>query len=214
MMKILSGLLVFILYINVASGQTTDDKVSEKIEALQKQGIDTLVRIDISDTTQFNKVVPDTACVSANTSYLAWISKSITYLQRFDDCFNYQPHQRLMDNFFRIALEKFKRIKGEEIKPPVFSKSSYTSLRKKEVNETTAYIDGHSYTEFTFLLGKQKVHKAINNYYLDRKYLTMLGPNAEGLKNESDEYNNSTTLKKLKDLFEKQISQLKDVVIR
>lgn len=185
-----------------ASAQTADNKVEAKLIELRKAGVDTIIlyhsyciggalmAIDSADAAK---------CHPNNEKYLFWADKGINYVQRFDECYNYNTIKDKSTLVIQLIKFHFLSLKKERIKPVKFRQ-----MYKGKMQTLITSIDHSCYADIDFYIGK-KVSKFINDFALDTKFVD----DKKNQPNINYSYNQHTYLKQLKDMVEKEIAELK-----
>jgi len=174
---------------------TTDKKIYAKIKELKAKNVDTIISyyIGCSNCDFILRVPNDTSCHTYEQKYLIWHQDHQYYLERFDDCKEYNP---LVINSapYELLIRNYSKILKERIRTPEFIKivNGKRELLHSSDNDYPYYI-------IKIYVGNKIIKKDIDEYDLNTKYLDGKHPNRNYLPNQR------SALNKLKTLIEKEV---------
>lgn len=185
----------FLLFLNL-KGQTTTQKVNEKISVLKSNGIDTVL-CSYVNCIGFISVFDDQAtCHTDTTKYIFWTIKNKSFIQKFDNCNQYK--EILIDSsLFHLINNNLTKIKSSIIKHPEF-----IEIIKGKKSRFSTFIDHSCHYIYEIHLKNQLIKKEIDDFYLKTKYID------DKFLNINYSYNQNSILKKLYDLVELEIKLL------
>ncbi|HWZ02754.1 MAG TPA: hypothetical protein VNX40_04030 [Mucilaginibacter sp.] len=191
--------LAFYFYIPVSYSQLdsvrneTDKEIIDKIQVLHDKKIDTLVYYHVECTGYMTGPVSPDSCFAYDVKYLLWIDNQKYFIQRFDECFKYEP-SNITSSFFDVVRHNFFRIKNNEIRNPQF-----TEVIKGKKVDLESFVDHSCINIFEIHIGSQSLTKKIDQYDLETKYV-------DGHLNKNYYTNKKSILIKLKMIAEKEVA--------
>ncbi len=163
-----------------------------KIQELRSKKIDTTVSY-YSDRGNWPMPVVVDSCRAQDIKYLCWADNNHSYIQRFDECKEFAP-VIMTPSFFKLLRQNYSKIVKEKIKGP-----EYVSIVKgKKVMSRIVESDG-SYAILEIRVAAKTIHKEIDDFAMQTKYVT--GKHL----NRNYATNQSSSLNRLRILIEKEI---------
>ncbi|GAA4337746.1 hypothetical protein GCM10023149_47360 [Mucilaginibacter gynuensis] len=209
---------LIIIYVFLAIGakaqSITTLHVNKQIGKLRTTGVDTFVTY--MDLFYGRLMLPAKDCQPSNIQYLIWKNKDRSYIQRFDDCKEYQPRP-ISNSFLNFVTDNYERLKKEgllgpefyvydnlvfKIKPQHFDlHTSFENYLYVGINVTyRMYINHHSNYTFNIYLGKKTLKKVLNGFYLETE--------SDGQSRNINYWRNQQTmLNKMKQLIDVEIKR-------
>jgi len=140
----------------------TNQKIDDKIQALKKDKIDTILCYYIYCNGRPPRLMLKDSCIAYDIKYLVWCDRSRIFMERFDECKFYQV-QLFYQNPFYLPLSRYKRLSTEKILP-----REYRALVGNKMQLFGEAIDHTCSGMFDFYLGNQFLHKELDLTDLDR----------------------------------------------
>lgn len=172
-----------------------DKKIYAKIKELKAKNVDTIISYynGCGDCDVIPRVPTDTSCHTYEQKYLIWHQNHQYYLERFDDCKEYNaviinsgPYDLFINNYAKILKER--------IRPP----ESIKVVNGKKISIESSGSDYPIYIIKIYLSGKI-IEKDIDWYDLNTKYIFGKDLNRNYLSNQR------SALNTLKILIEKEV---------
>lgn len=182
-------IIVFIQFAyKITIGQCDNSQIENKIRSLKASGVDTVIYYNyMCAGIDYAPDFPN-ECTIHETKYIYWVFNCKTYVQKFDNCFKYNPIILDSSSFISTFFNNINIIKAESIKPV-----------EHHFRKTTMMTSGSNHgcsTNFRFSTSNEIIEKQIGDFELQTKMVN------EKYKNDNYDYNQKTILKKLKDLAE------------
>jgi hypothetical protein len=173
-----------------------DPRIDSKIQELRKNNVDTIICYGVDCIGSLKPRRPDT-CLAYDIKYLLWSDNGKHYMQRFDECKNYDMSD-LSKNVFDLLKNGYSRVKSDELKYP-----EYTINEKGKLKTYTSIVD-HSCHFMLEIYAKDNVlKKDIDAYALETKYIV---DGYKKYKNRNYNANQQSILNRLKILIQQSIN--------
>jgi len=172
---------------------TTDKEVKNKIQELRSKKIDTSVCYSVREGFIIPIVVADDSCRARDIKYLCWTDNHQSYIQRFDECKKFDPVM-ITPSFSKLLTQNYSKIVKGKIKVPEY----IAIVKGKKVLVAMDESDG-SYTILEIHVGAKTIHKEIDDFDVQTKYVTGKHLNRNYVANQI------SSLNRLRVLIEKEI---------
>jgi hypothetical protein len=163
----------------------------DKIQLLHDKKVDTIIYYHVECTGGMIRMRFRDSCVAYDIKYLLWIDSNKYFIQKFAECFEYEP-SNISSSFFDLIRHNYLKIKSSKIQNPRFTEI----IKGKAVNETS-FIDHTCHNIFEMQIGNRNLTKKIDDYNLETKYV-------DGHFNKNYYRNKKSILNKLKMMLEKE----------
>ncbi|MGZ3765638.1 MAG: hypothetical protein ACXVA2_13300 [Mucilaginibacter sp.] len=170
----------------------TDKEVLNKIKELYSKKVDTIICY-YSDRGNWLTPVFTDSCVAQDVRYLCWHDNNQSYIQRFDECKEFDPTM-IGPSLFKLLRQNYSKIVKEQIKVPEY----ITIIKGKKVFTRMIVVDV-SYKILELHLVGKTISKEFTDYALQTKYFS--GKHL----NRNYAANQHSSLNKLRILIEKEI---------
>ena len=137
--------------------------------------------------------IVDDSCRAQDIKYLFWTDNNHSYMQRFDECKKFDSII-ITPSFSKLLRQNYSKIVKEKIKGPEY----IAIVKGKRVLSGMDESDG-SYAILEIHVGDNAIHKEIDDFAMQTKYVT--GKHL----NRNYATNQSSSLNRLRVLIEKEI---------
>jgi hypothetical protein len=126
----------------------TDKQIMDKMQQLHDRNVDTIIYYHV-DCNGFIKINLKDSCFAYDIKYLLWVDKGQSFIQKFNECFEYMPF-KMNSSFFHLVRYNYRAI-------------------YKAVNGRSLF-DHSCFSIFEIRFGIHTLTKKIDNYTLDYDY--------------------------------------------
>ena len=197
-MKTYTTLFLFFLSTLLCKAQTnnvlstTDSKVNDKINQLNKGKIDTIICYYV-DCVGSEHAMPPDSCLAFDIKYLLWSKNGKYYIQRFDECKEYSS--AVTGSFsFKLLENHYSEIQKSKLKYP-----KYKMRVNGKLDVYYTYIDHSCHNIIEIHTNDKILRKDIDDYALETKY------DDEKHLNRNFDSNQKSILNKLKIVIERDV---------
>ena len=142
----------------------TDSKTNDKINELEKDKVDTIIRYYVDCIGSMHLRPPD-SCLAYDIKYLFWRQNGKHYMQRFDECKEHSMFE-INQDIFALLRNNYSEIKIAKIKYPEFK------VKEKGKLKTFYFSIDHScHNIFEIHIGNKIINKDIDDDALETKYV-------------------------------------------
>lgn len=187
--------------------------VIEKVQALKQSGVDTIITYHpYCVGCVLTGISTLERCFQNIRQYVIWQENKESYVQFFDECYTYSP-QKGAKAFIALLSKNASVIMQEKLLPVEFEK-----LYQGKLQRFNSWIDHSDHQDFVFYINGDTVEKPIDNYVLDTRWEDDYSRGTDDKRtnpppgkavNINYAKNQTTYLKKLKDLAEQEIEKIK-----
>jgi hypothetical protein len=164
---ILSILLVsyFFCPAQIDSNSTTGEKVNSKVNELKSKKVNMIMCYYIDCTGRMPRLMIPDSWSTYDTKYLFWCADDQYFLQRFDECHEYQL-SKLYYSPLNLIQHNYLKIQKEKIMPP-----EYREIIKGKSVVLTEIRDHTCHDIFEIYFGDKTLREDIDLFDLDTKII-------------------------------------------